>query len=417
MSGLMKARPARNAVSMKPAMHEGDARPGVVGEPKRLTILGATGSIGQSTAAVVEAVPGSFTVEALAAGSDAPALAAMARRLNARCAVIADDSRYAQLRDLLSGSGIEVAAGAEALKEAAMRPADMVIGAITGAAGVEPTFAALQTGRTVGLANKECLVCAGAPFMQAANALGVTILPVDSEHNAIFQALSGKDASQIDRMVLTASGGPFRTWTAAAIAAATPEQALAHPNWDMGPKVTIDSASLMNKGLELIEAHFLFGVDAERLGVLVHPQSIVHGLVTYSDGSMVAGLANPDMKVPIAHCLGWPARLNTGVKPVDLAEIASLTFERPDFSRFPALGVAMDAMRQGGAMPTVLNAANEIAVAMFLDRIIGFSDIARVVGETCERILARSSATAPVTVSEALSVDHNAREIARTILA
>ena len=386
-------------------------------ELRRLTILGATGSIGQSTADVVEAVPGRFSIEALAAGRDASALAAMARRLNARCAVIADESRYRELRDLLSGTGIEVAAGREALKAAAMRPVDMVIGAITGAAGVEPTFAALQHSRTVGLANKECLVCAGAPFMDAAHALGVTVLPVDSEHNAIFQALSGRDASQIATMVLTASGGPFRTWTAEAIAAATPEQALAHPNWDMGPKVTIDSASLMNKGLELIEAHYLFAVDAERLGVLVHPQSIVHGLVTYSDGSMVAGLANPDMKVPIAHCLGWPNRLDTGVAPVDLADIATLTFEKPDFGRFPALGVAMQAMRQGGAMPTVLNAANEIAVSMFLDRSIGFADIARVVGDTCDRILAHSSGAAPASVSEALSVDHNAREIARTILA
>jgi 1-deoxy-D-xylulose-5-phosphate reductoisomerase len=410
MSGLLKVRTAGPATLA-------DAAVGDSSEPRRLTILGATGSIGQSTADVVEAVPGGFSIEALAAGRDAPALAAMARRLNARCAVIADESRYRELRDLLSGTGIEVAAGREALKAAAMRPVDMVIGAITGAAGVEPTFAALQHCRTVGLANKECLVCAGAPFMDAAHSLGVTVLPVDSEHNAIFQALSGRDASQIATMVLTASGGPFRTWTAEAIAAATPEQALAHPNWDMGPKVTIDSASLMNKGLELIEAHYLFGVDAERLGVLVHPQSIVHGLVTYSDGSMVAGLANPDMKVPIAHCLGWPNRLDTSVAPVDLADIATLTFEKPDFGRFPALGVAMQAMRQGGAMPTVLNAANEIAVSMFLDRSIGFADIARVVGDTCDRILAHSSGAAPASVSEALSVDHNAREIARTILA
>ena len=410
MSGLLKVRTAGPATLADAAVRDSS-------EPRRLTILGATGSIGQSTADVVEAVPGRFSIEALAAGRDASALAAMARRLNARCAVIADESRYRELRDLLSGTGIEVAAGREALKAAAMRPVDMVIGAITGAAGVEPTFAALQHCRTVGLANKECLVCAGAPFMDAAHALGVTVLPVDSEHNAIFQALSGRDASQIATMVLTASGGPFRTWTAEAIAAATPEQALAHPNWDMGPKVTIDSASLMNKGLELIEAHYLFGVDAERLGVLVHPQSIVHGLVTYSDGSMVAGLANPDMKVPIAHCLGWPNRLDTGVAPVDLADIATLTFEKPDFGRFPVLGVAMQAMRQGGAMPTVLNAANEIAVSMFLDRSIGFADIARVVGDTCDRILAHSSGAAPASVSEALSVDHNAREIARTILA
>lgn len=386
-------------------------------EPRRLVILGATGSIGQSTASVIECVPGRFSVEAVAGGRDAMALAAMARRLHARHAVIADESSYGDLRAALSGTGIEAAAGAGALCEAAVRPADLVVAAITGAAGVEPTFAAVREGRTIALANKECLVCAGHPFMQMARMRGATILPMDSEHNAIFQAMAGMDASRISRMILTASGGPFREWDAQQIAAATPQQALAHPNWDMGPKVTVDSASLMNKGLELIEAHYLFAVEADRLDVLVHPQSIVHGLVGYADGSMVAGLANPDMRVPIANCLGWPERLATGVRPLDLAEIASLSFEKPDFERFPALGIAIDALRQGGAMPAILNAANEIAVERFLAGTISFAGIARLVGQVCDTALAAGAAGAPASVSEALAVDHNAREMARTILA
>ncbi len=333
---------------LKPVASSGDVpRAAAQSEPRRLVILGATGSIGQSTASVIEAVPGQFCVEAVAGGRDAAALAIMARRLGARHAVIADESAYGDLREGLSGSGIEAAAGQAALRDAAVRPADLVVAAITGAAGVEPTFAAVREGRAIALANKECLVCAGHPFMQMARARNATILPMDSEHNAIFQAMAGMDSRQISKMILTASGGPFRQWDAKAIATATPQQALAHPNWDMGPKVTVDSASLMNKGLELIEAHYLFAIEAARLDVLVHPQSIVHGLVAYSDGSMVAGMANPDMRVPIANCLGWPNRLETGVRPLDLAEIGSLSFERPDFERFPALGIAIDALRQG----------------------------------------------------------------------
>ncbi|MGE3246265.1 MAG: 1-deoxy-D-xylulose-5-phosphate reductoisomerase [Beijerinckiaceae bacterium] len=402
--------------NLKPAF-DPEALTRAAARTRRISILGATGSIGQSTAAVLEAVPGCFEVEAIAGGSDPAALAAMAERLGVRVAVIADETQFFALRDMLAGSGIEAAAGTQALKDVATRPVDLVVGAIAGAAGVEPTFAAVQAGNAVALANKECLVCAGAPFMQAALKRGVDILPMDSEHNAIFQALSGAPADRIARMILTASGGPFRQWSAQDIAAATPEQALAHPNWDMGPKVTIDSASLMNKGLELIEAHYLFGVPPEKLGVLVHPQSIVHGLVTYSDGAMVAGLANPDMRVPIAHCLGWPERLDTAAAPLDLAAIGSLTFELPDLERFPALALAMEALRQGGAMPTVLNAANEIAVAEFLKKRISFGDIARIVGRTCERYVAKGPAGSPASVAEALAVDHIAREIAATVLA
>jgi 1-deoxy-D-xylulose-5-phosphate reductoisomerase len=386
-------------------------------EPRTLIILGATGSIGRSAADVLDASPGAFHVEAVAACRDVKGLAAMAKRLSARFAAICEPGTYAELKAELSGTGIEVAAGTEAVVEAARRPAEMVLGAIAGAAGVEPTYAALSQGRTVALANKECLVCAGAPFMRTAAEVGARLLPVDSEHNAIFQALGGEPIDRVERMTLTASGGPFRTWSANAIGAATPEQALAHPNWSMGRKVTIDSATLMNKGLELIEAHHIFGIAADRLDVLVHPQSIVHGLVSFADGSVTAGLAVPDMKVPIAHCLGFPIRLSTPTRRLDLATIGTLSFERPDLERFPALRVAMDALQSGGGLPTVLNAANEIAVEAFLDRRIGFGDIARFVAAACEAALADGTAKEPQSVGEALAVDHVVRERSRSLLA
>ena len=386
-------------------------------EPRSLVILGATGSIGRSAADVLDAAPGAFHVEAVASCRDVKGLAAMAKRLSARFAAICEPGMYNALKAELSGSGIEIAAGTEAVVEAARRPADLVLGAIAGAAGVEPTHAALSRGRTIALANKECLVCAGAPFMRTAADVGARLLPVDSEHNAIFQALGGEPIERVERMTLTASGGPFRTWSVNAIGAATPEQALAHPNWSMGRKVTIDSATLMNKGLELIEAHHIFGIAADRLDVLVHPQSIVHGLVSFADGSVTAGLAVPDMKVPIAHCLGFPVRLSTPTRRLDLAAIGTLTFERPDFERFPALRVAMDALKSGGGLPTVLNAANEIAVEAFLERRIGFADIARFVSAACEAALADGTAKEPQSVGEALAVDHVVRERSRSLLA
>ncbi|MCB1523106.1 MAG: 1-deoxy-D-xylulose-5-phosphate reductoisomerase, partial [Rhodoblastus sp.] len=321
---------------------------------RRLVLLGATGSIGRSTVDIVEQAPHAFAVEAVAGGRDVAALAELAIRVGARFAAIRDETLYHDLKSALSGSKVEPAAGAKAVVEAALRPADIVVGAISGAAGVEPTYAALAEGRTIALANKECLVCAGGPFMRKAAETRATILPLDSEHDALWQALGGADAKSVEKLIITASGGPFRTWSAEQIAAATREQALKHPNWSMGQKITIDSASMMNKGLELIEASHLFGVPAERLGVLVHPQSIIHGLVAFADGSVTASLYSPDMRVPIAHCLAWPDRLRTNAKRLDLAEIATLTFEKPDLGRFPALGVAMDALRQGGAMPTVL---------------------------------------------------------------
>lgn len=386
--------------------------------PRRISVLGATGSIGRSTAQVLREAPtGAYEIEALVGGRDAAALAELALEFGARCAVIADESRLAELRERLTGSGVEVAGGRAAILEAAGRPADLVVGAITGAAGVEPMFAAMGAGRTIALANKETLVCAGAPFMRMAAATGTCILPMDSEHNAIFQALGGASPDTVETMTLTASGGPFRTWSREAIAAATPEQALLHPNWQMGPKVTVDSASLMNKGLELIEAHHLFALPAQKLDVLVHPQSIVHGLVSFADGSLVAGLSFPDMKVPIAHCLAWPHRLKTAARRLDLAEVGSLTFERPDFDRFPALRVALDVLHEGGALPTVLNAANEVAVEEFLAGRLDFPGIAAVVRRVCEDFARAGSAPELSTAANALAVDHNARERARTILA
>lgn len=385
-------------------------------DPRRLVILGATGSIGRSTADVIDGAPGSFVVEAIAGGRDGAGLAKMAIRLGARYAAVADEAGYDDLKAGLAGTGIRVGAGAGAVKEAALAESDLVVGAISGAAGVEPTHAALAAGRQVALANKECLVCAGDLFMRTAQAQGTKLLPMDSEHNAIFQAMGASRVDEVEEMILTASGGPFRTWDAARIAKATPAEALAHPNWSMGPKVTIDSASLMNKGLELIEAHHIFGIPAKRLGVLVHPQSIVHGLVTFADGAVVAGMACPDMKVPIAHCLGFPERVTTTARRLDLAAIGSLSFEKPDLDRFPALRVAMAALEQGGVMPTVLNAANEVAVAAFLAGRISFMEIARLVEACCDAAARESNGRAPASVAEALEIDHMSRERARSLL-
>ena len=306
-------------------------RPATEREVRSVVILGATGSIGKSTAEIIADAGGAFRVEAVAGGRDPQALARLARELGAKFAALADPCGYVQLKEALAGTSIEPAAGEEAVVEAALRPADIVMGAIAGTAGVKPTFAALSAGRTVALANKECLVCAGAPFMRQVTASGTRLLPVDSEHNAIFQAMGEASLDTIEMITLTASGGPFWTWTSEAIANATPEQALAHPNWSMGPKITVDSAGLMNKGLEVIEAHYLFGIEAARLDVIVHAQSVVHGLVAFSDGSVTAGLAAPDMKVPIAHCLSYPKRSSTAARRLDLTTVGRLTFESSGF--------------------------------------------------------------------------------------
>jgi 1-deoxy-D-xylulose-5-phosphate reductoisomerase len=392
-----------------------DSRPDVV--PRRLAILGATGSIGRSCAQVIAAAPGRFAVAAVAAGRDSAALARCAIELGADFAAVADPASYLDLKTGLAGSGIEAAAGPEAVRQAALREADLVVSAIVGAAGLEPTFAAIEAGRTVALANKETLVCAGAAVMQAARRTGAMLLPMDSEHNALFQAIGAREPDTIEMMTITASGGPFREWSAERIAKATRDEALAHPNWVMGSKVTIDSAGLMNKGLELIEAHFLFGLPPERLDVVVHPQSIVHGLIAFADGSLIAGMASPDMRTPIAHCLAYPDRIASGVRPPDLAALGRLTFERADLQRFPALGLAIEALRAGGGAPTALNAANEIAVAAFLERRIGFGDIARLVAETISAMAAAGELAAPEDVARALAIHHIAGDRTKRLLA
>jgi 1-deoxy-D-xylulose-5-phosphate reductoisomerase len=392
-------------------------RPAAGSAERSVTLLGATGSIGASTIDLIKREPGRYRVEAVSANKRAAPLAALARELNVQFAAVGDPAAYRELRDALAGTGIAVGAGADALVEAAQRPAQWVIGAITGAAGLKPTLAAAERGVMVALANKECLVCAGGLFMRRAAAAGATVLPVDSEHNALFQAMSAGRRKDVRRVILTASGGPFRTKTAAEIRAATPEQALQHPNWSMGPKVTIDSATLMNKGLEVIEAFHLFALRPDEIDVLVHPQSIIHGLVEFRDGSLIAQLGSPDMRIPIAHCLAWPDERLAGPAPrLDLARASTLTFEEPDLERFPALRLARWALEAGGGAPTVLNAANEVAVEEFLGRRLGFAGIAALVEATLEAAVGADLTREPESVDEAISIDHNSRLLARRLL-
>ena len=381
-----------------------------------MTLLGATGSIGASTIDLLKRERERFRVEAVSANKNAAALAALARELGARFAAIGDPAAYGELKGALSGTGIKAAAGESGLLEAAERPAEWVIGAITGAAGLKPTLAAAERGAIVALANKETLVCAGALFMRRAAAAGATVLPVDSEHNALFQAMSGSRREDVRRVILTASGGPFRTASAETLRSATVEQALKHPNWSMGAKVTIDSATLMNKGLELIEAHHLFALAPEQIDVLVHPQSIIHSLVEFCDGSLIAQLGSPDMRIPIAYCLAWPERIAGPAPRLDLARAAKLTFEEPDLARFPALTLARRALEAGGALPTVLNAANEVAVGEFLARQLNFAGIPALVEATLEAAVSKNWTAEPENVDEALSIDRNARLLARALL-
>jgi 1-deoxy-D-xylulose-5-phosphate reductoisomerase len=392
------------------------AKPAPVPAVRSVTILGATGSVGMSTVDLLKRGNGRYRVEAVAAHKNAAQLAQIARDLKASFAVVADPAAYGELKDALSGSGIEVASGDDALVEAAMRDADWVMAAVSGSVGLKPTLAAAKRGAVVALANKECLVCAGGVFMRQAAASGAQILPVDSEHNAIFQALGAGPRKDVSKIVITASGGPFRQWTKSAMRSATVEQALKHPNWSMGPKITIDSATMMNKCLELIEAHHLFEVDPSHLGVLVHPQSIVHGMVEFRDGSVVAQLGPPDMRIPIAHCLGYPERIDGPVERLNLAKIGQLTFEEPDLERFPALRLGWQALNTGGAAPTVLNAANEVAVAAFLGREIGFGGIADLVEAALEMAARRNALGEPADIDEALEVDRLARSIAKDLL-
>ncbi len=377
--------------------------------PKRITVLGSTGSIGVNTLDLIRQNPDRFDVVALTAGNNVDALISQAREFQPKMAVIDDPNAYQALADGLEDTEVTVAAGPEALIAAAELPSDLALAAIVGAAGLPPTLAAVQNCSTVALANKECLVCAGDLFMEAVRKNGTTLLPVDSEHSAIFQVFDAENTQTVERIILTASGGPFREWTSEQMAAATPAQAVAHPNWSMGKKISVDSATMMNKGLELIEAHHLFPVGEQKIEILVHPQSVVHSLVGYIDGSVLAQLGSPDMKTPIAYALSWPERIKVAGESLNLAEISQLSFEAPDFKRFPALRVAREALQAGGAAPTILNAANEVAVARFLAEEIGFLDILRTVEDT----LTLYHSDHPATLDEVLAVDAEARRLAK----
>ena len=377
---------------------------------RKIAILGATGSIGKSALDLVEHNSDRFEVIAVTAATSVEALADIARRTGAKLAVIANESRLGELRQLLAGTGCRCAAGSSALVEAACGDADLVIAAIVGCAGLKPVMAAVEAGKTVALANKEALVTAGELMTQAAQASGTVILPIDSEHNAIFQCLAGSRKEDVARIILTASGGPFRDAPVDRIAAATPEEAVAHPNWSMGAKISVDSATMMNKGLELIEARYLFGLTSDRIDIVVHPQSVVHSLVEFVDGSMLAQLGSPDMRIPIAYALAWPERVETGARRLDLAAIARLDFEPPDLERFPALRVARQALESGGAAPIVLNAANEVAVASFLAGGIRFPDIVALV----QRALDELDFAAPRSIPDVLDIDRRTREHVET---
>ncbi len=384
---------------------------------RSVTVLGATGSIGDSTMDLLRSAPDRYRVEALTGNSNVQGLAKLAKEFDARFVAVADASRLNELKEALAGTRTECGAGESAIIEAAARPADWVMAAVSGAAGLKPALAAVDRGATVALANKECLVCAGDLFMQRALKAGACILPADSEHNALFQALSSGNREELVRVIITASGGPFRTWAPADIEQATLAQALKHPNWSMGQKITIDSASMMNKGLEVIEAAYLFSLTPDEIDVLVHPQSIVHGMVEFSDRSVVAQLGAPDMRIPIAHCLGWPDRIHKGpAARLDLAKIGQLTFEEPNFERFPALRLAYESLRTGRGATTVFNAANEVAVAAFIAGKIRFGAIARLVEATLEAWI-RSGNLAPLeSADDAIAVDHSARNKAATLL-
>ncbi len=380
--------------------------------PRRVTILGSTGSVGSNTVDLIERSPDSYVIEALTANRNVEELTRQALKLKPRVAVVADPACYGALKQALSGSGVEVAAGPEAVADAASRPAEWVMASIVGTAGLVPTLKAVERGAIVGLANKECLVSAGDLMMTEIKRCGATMIPVDSEHSAIFQIFDFDDPDKVKRIILTASGGPFRQLTSPQMATVTPEQAVDHPNWDMGAKISIDSATMMNKGLELIEAYHLFDIGEHQIDILVHPQSVVHSMVDYVDGSVLAQLGTPDMRTPISYALGWPKRLETPAARLNLAEIGSLTFEAPDPVRFPALRVARECLVEGGGAPTVLNAANEIAVAGFLSGKIGFLDIIRIV----ELTLGKFTGTMIDTLDDVLSVDLEARKIARDFL-
>jgi 1-deoxy-D-xylulose-5-phosphate reductoisomerase len=372
---------------------------------RKIAILGATGSVGKSTLDLVERSPERFEVTAVTAATNVDALGVIARRIGARLAVIADPTRLPRLQELLAGTPCRAAGGDSAMTEAATGDANLIIAAIVGCAGLGPTMAAVEAGKTVALANKEALVTAGGLMTKAAERNNATLLPIDSEHNAIFQCLAGNRKQDVSKIILTASGGPFRTASSETMGAATPAQAVAHPNWSMGAKISVDSATCMNKGLELIEAHYLFGLPSARIDILIHPQSVIHSMVEFIDGSVLAQLGTPDMRIPIASALAWPERIETPAQRLDLAAIKRLEFEAPDVTRFPALKLAREALEAGGAAPIVLNAANEVAVASFLAGEIRFPDIVRTVADA----LAKARLTAPGSIEDVLEIDRATR--------
>ena len=379
---------------------------------RSISILGSTGSVGTNTVDLVQLTPERFSVKALSANRNVALLSEQARTLRAEIAVIADESCYGDLKRALAGSGVEVAAGRKAVIEAAVRPSDWVMSAIVGTAGLEPTFKAVERGAIIGLANKECLVSAGKVMTNEIKHQGATIIPVDSEHSAIFQVFDFENVDKVNRIILTASGGPFHEKSLKEMATMSPEQAIAHPNWDMGAKISIDSATMMNKGLELIEAYHLFPVNEEKIEILVHPQSVVHSLVDYVDGSVLAQMGTPDMRTPISYALGWPQRLATPAPVLNLQKIGNLSFEDPDEIRFPSLRLAREALRAGGNAPTVLNAANEVAVEGFLNKKINFLEIATIVENTLEN----TPNCELITLGDVLDADCSARKTAKTYI-
>jgi 1-deoxy-D-xylulose-5-phosphate reductoisomerase len=379
---------------------------------RSVTILGATGSVGRSTLDLIERDPEAYDVVAVTAHRDVEGLAEAARRVQAGRAVIADETLLEPLRAALAGSGTEAASGDEAVLEAAAAGADWTMAAIVGTAGLGPTMAAIRGGRTVALANKEALVSAGHLMIEAASRSGAALLPVDSEHNAIFQCFDSARPEGVRRIILTASGGPFRDKSLEEMRSATPSEAIAHPNWSMGAKISVDCATLMNKGLELIEAFHLFPLPEEAFEIVIHPQSVVHSLVEYVDGSVLAQLGSPDMRIPIAYTLAWPGRMATPCERLDLVRIGNLAFSAPDPERFPALGLARQALREGGARPAILNAANEVAVEAFLGGTIGFLDIASIAAETLQCY----APAAPGSLDEVLEIDREARISAEAIV-
>jgi 1-deoxy-D-xylulose-5-phosphate reductoisomerase len=379
---------------------------------RSVTVLGSTGSIGCNTVDLLLKNPQSYAVEALVARRNVQTLATQAKNLRAKHAVVADESCYLALKDALQGTSITCAAGNNAVIEAAQMPAEWVMSAIVGTAGLQPTWAAIQRGAIIALANKETIISGGSVIVQGLKTYGSTLLPVDSEHNAIFQILHEPHRAHVKKLILTASGGPFRTWTSAQMANVTLEQALKHPNWSMGRKITVDSSNLMNKGLEMIEASYIFGFPEDKIDILIHPQSIVHSLVAYGDGSVLAQLGIHDMRVPIAHTLAWPERMKTDMPPLDLAKIGSLTFETPDIVQFPALSLARHALKTGRNSPAILNAANESAVKAFINKRIGYADIIT----TCREVMELVCEKSVTTIEEVLETDQNTKRVTEQVI-